>query len=321
MGVKPVTRNTKPATWFPLFSRLMKYGCTIFLFLLIPIQALSSDYQKISTGYFDIYFTENDRNVVESLASESDTIAEEVMSDLGVVFKEKIEVHITTAEEFQKIQPHYSVFPDWVSGVAYHKLSLIILKSPRAVKGRRDSDLRKTFIHELAHVLLGSAFKDNEHIPRWLNEGVAMYESREWNFTRVSTITQAVLTDSLLPLSEITRTFPSERREVELAYCQSFYLISFLISKYGKKRFHNFIRSYSKERMLEDVLLKVYGMNLHQLEKKWRSHLKMKFNWIPLITSSSTLWFLITLIFIGSYIRKRRKVSITLQQWEEEDLL
>ena len=40
-------------------------------------------------------------------------------------------------------------------------------------------------------------------MPRWLNEGVAMYLSREWDFTRVTTITQAVLTDSLIPLSQL----------------------------------------------------------------------------------------------------------------------
>jgi hypothetical protein len=297
----------------------MKCRCTIFLFILIPVQALSSDYQKASTRYFDFFFTEHDRGVIEQLARESDTIAEGVMSDLGVTPKRTIKVYVTMGNEFQKAQPYHNVMPDWVSGVAYQRLSLIIVKSPRAIK-ERHYNLKKTFIHELAHILLGSTFRDNEHIPRWLNEGVAMYESREWSFTRVSTITQAVLTDSLLTLSEITQAFPMERKKAELAYCQSFYLISFLINKYGRKRFHDFIRYYSKERMLEEAFLKVYGINLKQLEKKWFSYLKTRFSWIPIITSTSTLWFLITLIFVYGYIRKKRKVGLTLKQWEKEDL-
>jgi len=297
----------------------MKHRSTIFLFLLIPIQVLSSDYQKISTGYFDFFFTEKDRNVVERLAGESDAITEEVMSDLGVSPKKTIKVHITMGNEFQKVQPYHNGIPDWVSGVAYHKLSLIVIKSPRAIR-RVHYDLRKTFIHELSHVLLGSAFRGDKYIPRWLNEGVAMYESREWSFTRVSTITQAVLTDSLLPLSEITHAFPMERGKAELAYCQSFYLISFLITKYGKNKFHDFIRYYSKERMLDEAFLKVYDLNLHQLEKNWYSYLKIRFSWIPIITSTSTLWFLITLIFICGYIRKKRRANMTLKQWEKEEL-
>lgn len=295
----------------------MKYGCTIIIFLLTPIHVLSQDYQKISTHYFDFFFADYDRKVVRLLASESDTIAEEVMSDLGVESKKKIKVYITKGSEFQKLQPYRNVLPDWVLGVAYHKLSLIILKSPGAVRRGR-YDLKKTFIHELTHILLGSTFRSDEDIPRWLNEGVAMYVSREWSFNRISTITQAVLTDSLLPLSEITRTFPRQRKDVELAYCQSFYLISFMIAKYGREKFHNFIQYYSKERMFEEALLKIYGINLHRLEKSWHSYLKMKFSWIPIITSTSTLWFLITLIFLCGYIRKKRKAGLTLKEWEEE---
>ena len=299
----------------------MRYRIFIFLLFsfLLPSHIVSSDYQEISTTHFDFYFSKHDKKVAEHLAREADMIAEKVRADLGVSFKGKIKVHIAQENEFETIQPHHATIPDWVSGVAYHKLSLIILKSPRAVRGTH-YDLRKTFIHEISHVLLGSGFRNGERIPRWLNEGIAMYESREWSFTRVSTITQAVLTDSLLPLPEITHRFPRTRREAELAYCQSFYLISFLITNYGKEKFHHFIRYYSRERMLEDTLLKVYGMNVRQLERKWHSYLKMRFSWIPLITSTSTLWFIITLIFICSYIRKKRKASMTLQQWEKEEL-
>ncbi len=252
------------------------------------------------------------------MAGESDVIAKGIMLDLGVKARNKIKVYITRGNEFQNVQPHQNALPDWVLGVAYHKLSLIIIKSPGAVRRER-YHLKKTFIHELTHILLGTTFGSDEHIPRWLNEGLAMYESREWSFGRISTITQAVLTDSLLPLSEITYTFPKKRREVELAYCQSFYLISFMIAKHGREKFHKFIQYYSKEKVLEDALLKVYGVNLRSLEKKWHSYLKMRFSWLPIITSTSTLWFLITLIFLISYFRRKHKASLKLKQWEEEE--
>jgi hypothetical protein len=44
----------------------------------------------------------------------------------------------------------------------------------------------------------------------------------------------------------------------------------------------------------------------------------MRFSWIPLITSSITLWFIITVIFIVSYLRKKRNVQATIKNWEEE---
>jgi hypothetical protein len=296
----------------------MSYGILMVFLPVITLLSFSLPPQKISTRYFDFFFSEKDRALVESLAWEADTIADEVISYIGVGVEKSIEVLIATGDEFKRVQPHPSDLPDWVSGVAYHQLSLIVLKSPRSLRGK-EYNLKKTFTHEVSHVILGAAFSNGEHIPRWLNEGIAMYMSREWNFNRISTMTHAVLTDSLLPLSEITYTFPRGEKEGELAYCQSFYLVSFLISTYGKEQFHRFVQSLSQEKVVEDVVLKIYGMNLSQLETEWHDYLRLRFSWIPLITSASSLWFLITLIFIVGYIKKRRKAAVTVQQWKEEE--
>jgi len=297
----------------------MHYCSVHLLFLSLCVQLISSDYQKISTDYFDFFFKVQDKKIVEVVSKEADTIAGEMSADLAVAVKERITVCITEDFELNDVQPHYIPVPDWVTGIAYHRLSMIYLKSPRAISGMH-YDLKKTFVHELSHVLLGSALGNATHIPQWLNEGVAMYQSREWSFNRVSTMTQAVITDSLIPLSDITSGFPLERTKSELAYCQSFYLISFLITEYGRKKFHDFIRCYTRGSSLEDALLKVYSLNLHQLEEMWYSYLKLRFSWIPIITSTTTLWFLITLIFLYGYIKKRRSARMTLHQWDEDEI-
>jgi hypothetical protein len=289
----------------------------LYLVLMIPAAARPAEYDTISTPYYDFFFTHYDREAVEVLAEDSSAMTESVMSDLGVTLTRKVSVYIPDRGGFQNAQPSKTVFPESVLGTAYHNLSLMVLKSPRAVSST-SVNLRKTFIHELTHILLGQAFTRDNHVPRWLNEGVAMYESREWSFDRVVTMTQAVLTDSLLPLADLTHAFPHDKKNLELAYCQSFYLISFLVSQYGTQQFHSFIRSYSKEKVLEDVLLNIYGMNLYELERRWHRTLKMRFSWIPLITSSITLWFIITVIFLCSYLRKKRNVQLTLKNWEEE---
>jgi len=290
----------------------------LYFFLIIQFLTTLPEYDTITTPYYDFFFTPYDREAVEVLAEASSAITENVMSDLGVTITRKISVYVPDRGGFQNAQPAKTIFPESVIGTAYHKQSLMVLKSPRAVTNT-PINLRKTFIHELTHILLGQAFTlEEQHVPRWLNEGVAMYESREWSFDRVVTMTQAVLTDSLLPLADLTHTFPRDKKNLELAYCQSFYLISFLVSEYGTQKFHNFIRSYSKEKVLEDVRLKIYGINLYELERRWHQTLKMRFSWIPLLTSSIALWFMITVIFLWSYVRKKKNVQLTLKNWEEE---
>ena len=99
------------------------------------------------------------------------------MEDLGIDFEERTKVYLAPSfRKFQEIQPGGEI-PSWAIGVAYPSLNLIIIKSPRAIK-RGHIDLIKVFKHEFTHIALGRAFKGREKVPRWLDEGLAMYESR-----------------------------------------------------------------------------------------------------------------------------------------------
>ncbi len=284
-----------------------------------PRTGQTSDYLTLNTPYCLFYFVEEDINAVERLADNSTDIVEGILNDLGVDFSGPIKVYVADRGAFQELQPTETIFPDSIVGVAYSSSSLIILKSPRDVNSL-NADLLKTFIHELTHIILGAAFKGEENVPKWLNEGISLYKSGEWNFNRVSTMTRAVLTDSMIPLSELTYTFPENPRELQLAYAQSFYLVSFLITRFGKHSFQTFIRLYGQKKDLEETLYQVYSLSVEELETEWKSFLKMRFSWIPLMTSSTTLWFIITIIFVYGYINKKRQMKATLKQWEEEQL-
>ena len=61
------------------------------------------------------------------------------------------------------------------------------------------------------------------------------------------------------------------------------------------------------------------GRHLVTLEGEWIDYMKMRVSWIPLITSATTFWFMVTVIFICGYYRKRRRSKTILVQWEEEE--
>jgi hypothetical protein len=280
--------------------------------------SLASDYRRTTTPHFAFYFHPGDERLAASLIEKAERMRGEIVEDLGFDFKGITQVYLAPSpSKYQEIQPGRWV-PSWSAGVAYPGLNLIILKSPGAIKGGH-IDLEKVLKHELTHIAVGRAFEGREEVPRWLDEGLAMYESREWDFSRVSAITRAVLTDSLIPLSQITDRFPPGADRAELAYVQSFYLVSFLVSTYGKVSFHRFIREYGSGTGLEKVLEKVYSLRWDEFEERWKDYLKVRFSWIPLITSATTLWFLVTIVFIIAYVRKRKAKQRIFEQWEKED--
>lgn len=303
------------------FTFLLWVKCWLVIIILhvfTPLTSAASKYLEISTPHFIFYFHSQDEKAMKSLINDAETLRKEIVKDLGIDVKEKTKVYAAPSlKQYQEIQPGRGV-PSWSAAVAYPGLNLIIMQSPRAIKGK-GIDLKKIFKHEFTHIIIGKAFSKREAIPLWLNEGVAMYESREWEFSRVSTIMQAVLTDSLIPLSELTRSFPLDAIKAELAYSESFYIISFLISQYGKDNFHTFLKEYSGGKELQDVLREVYGIQWQEFEEKWRYYLKVRFSWLPIITSTTTLWFLVTMAFILAYIKKRKATRLKFEEWEREE--
>lgn len=286
---------------------------------LFPLMSSAADFKAMEIPHFVFFFHARDGRIIGSLIDDAEAMRREVVEDLGIDFSGITKVYLApSAREYQEMQPDRWV-PSWSAGVAYPESNVIILKSPRAIRGGR-MDLKKVFKHELTHIAVGRAFEGTERVPRWLDEGLAMYESREWDLSRISTITRAVLTDSMISLSEITIGFPEEAGRAELAYVQSFYLVSFLVSKYGRESFHRFIRKYSTGKSLEDVLLSVYGLRWNEFEERWTDYLKLRFSWFPIITSTTTLWFLISVVFIIGYVRKRRAGRRLLKELEGEEV-
>jgi len=270
------------------------------------------------TEHFILTYTARDDGIVHRLLPDIEAIRKKIITDTGKDFQGKTVVIIApTIESFGQLQAKTGKIPLWAAGAAYPENNLIVLRSPLSVKSGHP-DLEEVFTHELTHIVIGRALSGKE-IPLWLAEGLAMYESREWDFSRTAVLIRAALTGTLIPLSRLTIDFPSESERAELAYAESFMFISFLINRIGRTAFHRFILDYNDHGDTEGALRRATGLSSHELEQKWLIYLKLRISWFPVITSATTLWFIATIIFITGYLRKRKQGLATLRRWEEEE--
>ena len=297
---------------------LLAFPILVLLVIFCQHPVCAEPYQRLETKHFFIKYVDTEEKLAKHISTTSETIRGRIISDIGYDFPDKTMIILAPSiEEFQKVQPGKETIPLWASAVAYPERNLIILRSPGAIKGGR-LDYEKVFTHEFTHIVVGKVLEGRE-APTWLSEGFAMYESSEWHLTRMASLTRAFLTKTVIPLEKLTANFPSDPDEAELAYAESFMFVSFLINKFGKKAFHQFIRDYAADGSLRGSLKKMTGLHLFILEKEWLDYMEVRVSWIPLITSATTLWFVITLIFVYGYYRKRRIARKTLQIWEQEE--
>jgi len=289
-----------------------------FLLLLASSTSAGAGELRLENDRFVIRYTAGDDGLATDLLRASLPIRERVIADIGVGFAEKTEIRLSpTIEAFQEAQPGGTWIPLWATGVAYPQQNIIVLLSPRAIKGSR-TNIVEVFAHEFSHIALGRALTGVK-VPVWLNEGLAIYEAREWTFSRISVLTRASLTDRLIPLAVLTLSFPAEEESAALAYAESFMFISFLINKVGREAFHRLIRDYTRYGDLAGALRRGTEMNLAELEERWLVYLKLRVSWIPIITSVTTLWFFAALIFVYGYARKKRQTNRRLREMAAEE--
>lgn len=91
--------------------------------------------------------------------------------------------------------------------------------------------------HEFCHVV--TLQKTNNRMPRWLSEGISVYEERQrdpsWGQTMTPTYRDWILDGKLTPVSQLSGAFlrPASAEHLQFAYYESSLVVEFLIEEYG----------------------------------------------------------------------------------------
>ncbi|HWP49206.1 MAG TPA: peptidase MA family metallohydrolase [Candidatus Limnocylindrales bacterium] len=283
------------------------------------LPAFAEEWKTRSTRHFYLHYLGENQKLVEFLSLKVDKIYEEVTEDLGYRPKAKISVYLCPTETcFKEKQPYSQDVPHWAVGVAYPSLNRIVMRSSLVINGQVLDPLQ-LFKHEFAHIALEQALESIGGAPRWLSEGFAMYEAKEWGVPEEMTLQEVALLENFIPLSELTLSFPSDAAQARIAYAQSLSLVTYILNTYGKDALHRLIKNLGEGVSPETALRRATGVDLNTLEQDWQRNLREKHSWIPVVTSITVLWGLITLIFFGAYLFKKRKMREIEKTWEEED--
>jgi|GEM_PF-2182320 len=240
-----------------------------------------------------------------------------IIAHVGINPPGWIQVYLTSSsEEYRRLQPKGNKAPEWAVGLAYGDLGVIYLR--QAGRSGQAVNVEETFVHELSHIIVRRATKENE-VPRWFSEGMAMYHARQFSLELIKTIGYAILTRSIIPLRGLENRFPGVSTDIELAYAESFEFVNFLVNEFGERKFHKFVRRLASGGEFYTSLEESFGLDVEKLEEKWLSDLKLNYAWLPAITSGGTLWGLASLFLVIGYLRKRRERKKKMLKWEEQE--
>ncbi len=284
------------------------------------IPPVPPSYVTKDLGWLELSYPPAASERVASIIQDADAVKAQLTSALGQPVLARVSVRIApTVADMARLAPADAPPPDYASGVAYHGLHLVLL-SMLAPRGADAVDLDEVFRHELAHVALEDAVK-GKHVPVWFNEGLAISLSGERAPARLQTLWSATLSGTLIPLSDIDRSFPRDNFEVSIAYAQSADFMRFLTRKSDQVRFAAMIERVRDGQSFERAVSEAYGSDLRRLEFEWRSELDRRFSVIPVLTGGGLIWMLVVVGFVVAYVRRRRRAKAILARWEREEAI
>ena len=98
--------------------------------------------------------------------------------------------------------------------------------------------------------------------PRWLNEGLAVYQSEGYPVDDRSAVTQAARQSTLIPLTGLVGQFPTSEERFRLAYGESVSAVDFFVRTYGQDALVKLISSYADGRTDDEAFSAAIGVDV-----------------------------------------------------------
>lgn len=283
-----------------------------------PAPPPPASYNSYDGGWIRFSYPPSARERVEPLIATADATRRNLEARLGQRVLDHVRVYVArTPGEMATLAPDGAPYPRYAAGVAYPELRLVLL-SIAPVHPNSDHNLGQIFKHELAHIALYNAVKGHP-VPRWFNEGFAVVASGESSFERLKTLWTATLSNNLLSLKKLNRTFPRREDEADIAYAEAADVVRYLMRERDHHRFVAMIARVRQGQSFEHALEDAYDTSIASLEYEWRQDVAKRYTFWPVFFSGTVVWTGAVGLVIWAYRRKKRRDRQTLDRWAAEE--
>ena len=149
------------------------------------------------------------------------------------------------------------------------------------------SDVRQTVAHELSHIVVHMATRNPyTDLPRWLDEGLAMYAEGTLPGDNQDALEAGIKEDRLLSIRSMS-SYSGQASQVDLFYGEAYSVVAFMLKEFGAPKMRELLAVFTEGTLQEEALRRVYGFGLAELDNRWRESLGLKPRPTPAITPAS----------------------------------
>jgi tetratricopeptide (TPR) repeat protein len=187
----------------------------------------------------------------------------EVLRDARKVLTEKYQVELpeTVAVEIFPKQQDFAIrtfgLPGGAGFLGVCFGNVITMNSP-ASQGSTPSNWEAVLWHEFCHVI--TLTKTRNKMPRWLSEGISVYEERlknkSWGQSISPVYRAMILGDDLTPVSKLSGAFmqPPSGEHLMFAYYESSIVVEYIVNEYGHEALLAILDDLGKGLKINDAI-------------------------------------------------------------------
>ena len=151
----------------------------------------------------------------------------------------------------------------------------VITANSPASQGEQPSNWQSVLWHEFCHVV--TLEKTRNRMPRWLSEGISVYEERQrsgaWGESMTPIYREMLLDEGLTPVTQLSGAFlnPPSPIHLQFAYYQSSLVIEFLVEKYGTEAIKKILSDLGDGLTINDAMARNVG-SLQRLDAEFSDY-------------------------------------------------
>jgi tetratricopeptide (TPR) repeat protein len=192
----------------------------------------------------------------------------------GLVLDKPVTLELFKHQQDFAVRTFGSPGGDGFLGVCFG--DVITANSPKL---ERRSNWEATLWHEFCHVVTLNL--TNNKMPRWLSEGISVYEERACNPTWGQHMNphyrKMILGGELTPISRLSSAFlsPPTPMHLQFAYYESSLVVEFLVDRYGLEAVKAILSDLGKGEEINHVIAK-HTMAMDELEKAFETFARQR---------------------------------------------
>jgi hypothetical protein len=270
---------------------------------------------EIATRRFRILYTASAEGAARKLASELESTRDYFSRILGRDWPGTTEIRIGLGrQEFAALALPGDKPPDWTRAYSYPAENIVVLEA----RSLNESDGNASLRHEFLHVALGQLGGD---WPHWFHDGLAMFlTGQRSSISQYAALFQAVQQDRVFSFQDLKDGWPEQPSDVQTAYAQSVSFVAFLVERHGLVALGELIDEVVAGRPFETAFARTFKASIWFEEMAWRAQLPSRYSWIPILTSSSSIWALLACICIAASLRLRSRRQRRRREMEAAEL-